>query len=163
MIGAGIIFWKKVDGKKFVLLGKRSCGYGKNHFSNFGGHQEKSDEKIFLNTAIRESAEETGIIPNYGNQIQKAKDFFSNPDFHLNPKPIRKTFFIYDSFRHHTFRHYTFHTFECEVTGEMSEKKWFSNCTEHYKETVGWYPISKFPKPLLFAARLNILHILFHK
>lgn len=152
MKGAGIIFWKKESNKIYVLLAKRAHGYGKNYYSTFGGHKEKvdfEDGKLNLfNTAIRESAEETGIIKDHGSKVEleKAKQFFSKDGFKLNPKPIRKVNVPY----------YQFYTYECEVT---DSSKWYKESWEHYYGTMDWYALDSLPKPLLFAAKLNILQI----
>lgn len=100
--GAAVIFWKIENGKKYVLLSERSCGYGKGYFSNHGGHQDTVDSEnnkwIYLNTAVREAAEETEIVQQYGKYaslsekqkaLQKAKVFFlENPDFKFKKENI---------------------------------------------------------------------------
>jgi len=159
--GAAIIFWKEENGKKFVLLGKR-CGkhiYGSDYYSNFGGHLERSKdcEKgkiIYLNTAIRESAEETGVISDYGDHMDQARAFFlDNPDFKLNKKPFRK---IHVPYYHHE-------TFICKVSGKMAYEKWYKESREHYHDSIQWYALDNLPKPLLFACKLNILKVRFSK
>lgn len=152
MRGAGIIFWKKENGKIYVLLANRAHGYGKDHYSTFGGHKEDVDfengKLNLFNTAIRESAEETSVIKDHGSKtdLETAKKFFSQEGFNLNPKPIRKINVPF----------YKFYTYECEV---KDTSKWFKESWEHYKDTMEWFAVDSLPKPLLFAAKVNILQI----
>lgn len=161
--GAAILFWKIENGKKFVLLSERSCGYGKGYFSNQGGHQDSVDFEnnkwLYLNTAVREAAEETKIVSQYGKYaslsdkqkaLQKAKAFFlENPDFKFKTKPIRNfNIVVY----HHV-------TYECQATGKMADEKWYAESHESTKGTMAWYALDNLPKKILFACRLNILYI----
>ncbi|MCQ2601515.1 MAG: hypothetical protein MJ184_09175 [Treponema sp.] len=161
--GAAVIFWKKENGKKYVLLSKRSCGYGKSFFSNQGGHQDSVDFEnnkwIYINTAVRESSEETKVVRQYGKTssladkqkalIKARKFFFENSDFIFNEKPIRN-FNI--GFYHHV-------TYECLVTGKMADEKWYAESHESIYGTMKWYALDNLPKKILFACRLNILYI----
>lgn len=165
--GAAIIIWKKEDGKKYVLLSKRSCGYGKGYYSNQGGHQDSVDFEngkwCCLNTAVRETAEETEIVPQYGRYasfsdkqkaLSDAKAFFlDNPDFKLNPKYIR-------NFNIGVYHHVTY---ECQATGKMASEKWYKESHESTSGTMRWYALDELPKKILFACRLNILAVRFHK
>ncbi len=150
--GAAVIFWKKENGKKYVLLSKRSGGYGTGYYSNQGGHQDSVDfEKgkwNYLNTAVREAGEETKVIPR--NALAAAKAFFlENPDFKFRAKRIR-------NFNIHVYHHVTF---ACQVTGKMATEKWYKESSESYAGTMNWYALDKLPKKILFVCRLNILYV----
>lgn len=161
--GAAIILWKKEDGKKYVLLSQRSCGYGKGYFSNQGGHQDSVDFENgkwdSLNTAVRETAEETSVVPQHHSweplsvkqkALADAKAFLLEiPDFKLNPKRVRNfNIGIY----HHV-------TYECQATGKMAAEKWYEGSLESVYGTMAWYALDDLPKKILFACRLNILYV----
>lgn len=163
--GAAIIFWKVENGKKYVLLSQRSEGYGTGYYSNMGGHWDKADFEndkwVHLNTAIRETAEETKIVKQYHRYesltlrkqaLQKAKNFFlDNPEFKLRKRPIRN-FNIY--FYHHI-------TYACQATGKMANEKWYNESHESNAGTMEWFALDNLPKKILFACRLNILYVRF--
>lgn len=165
--GAAIIMWKIENNKKYVLLSKRRSGYGKGYFSNTGGHWDEADFEdnkwIYLNTAVRETGEETGKTKQYHKyhplslriqELQKAKKFFlENPEFKLNKKPIRNfNIYIY----HHV-------TYACEATGKMATERWYNESDESVPGTMAWYSLDNLPKKILFACRLNILYVRFLK
>jgi len=155
--GAAIILWKEEEGKKYVLIAQRASGYKKGYYSNFGGHKESCDYENgklnYMNTAIRETFEETRVISDKGNrkaELAKAKSFlFNNPNFVFNPKPIRT---IHLPYYHHV-------TYECQVKGKMAEERWFDTTREHEYPTMQWYALDNLPKKLVFACKLNILKI----
>lgn len=163
--GAAIIIWKVENGKKYVLLSQRSKGYGKGFYSNTGGHWDKADFEnnkwIYLNTAIRETAEETKKIERYGHKtplsvrykaLQEAKTFFlDNPEFKLKKTPIRN-FNVY--FYHHV-------TYACQAIGKMATERWYEESDESFDGTMGWYSLDKLPKKILLACKLNILYVKF--
>jgi len=156
--GAGIIIWKEENGKKYVLLGQRACGFAKGKYSSFGGHFEKVDfvnhRRNYLYTAIRETAEETSVIPSHGNHIDKAEEFFlNNPGFELNNRAFRKIHVP----------HYHYNTYICKASGKMASEKWYKETREHVTGTIKWYSVDELPSPLVFACKLNILKVLKEK
>ena len=73
------------DGKAHVFLTKRTdkVGTHKGHVSFPGGGIEDGDENI-MDTAIRETFEETGIAPEDIDVIGQFDEFFSIGGFHVS-------------------------------------------------------------------------------
>ena len=147
--GAAILFWKKVDGKVFVLLGKRTIKVGYGKWSTFGGGY--NNDGSCLKNAEREASEET-------NQCTDWEKFFGSEEnkscFHVNQKSIR----------HVRLPFYWYETYACQVTGDEMDHAWWGNEDGTANNTEvsewKWFETTKLPKDTYILARWVVFDLL---
>lgn len=148
--GAAILFWKKVDGKVFVLLGKRSLKFGYGKWSTFGGEYKNNDGSCLKN-AEREASEETNRDEGWEKFFESEKN---KSCFHVNQKPIR----------HVRLPFYWYETYACQVAGdEMDHALWVNRNGRAYNNEVSewkWFETTKLPKDTYILARWVVFDLL---
>lgn len=118
--GAGTLFYKKQNGKLYVLLIKRPSGI----WSVPGGGKEFHD-KSYQDAALRESKEELSNCKFDFNKSKNVKDIKRLASFKFYP------WFRYD-------------VFTARLTGEVKTQKWDIQKSEIRKAR--WFNVDKLPK-----------------
>lgn len=132
--GSGVVFWKKENGKIFVLLQKRSANMkvAAGMWSTFGGAREADETAI--EAAMREACEETGQKV-FGRQA--ILDFFTKDgSFNFHTEPLRVT----------NLPGYEFATYQCEVLGDKATSKWYSKDVAGEVEDIAWFATDSLPE-----------------
>lgn len=79
---------KKNNGKKELLLAMKKRGFGKNKWNGVGGKFDSEKDNHIYDTAIRETKEEIGIIPEEIKKVATLSFYFPyqkewNQDVHV--------------------------------------------------------------------------------